>query len=218
MVQLVIGARRGSTVPCPPPLWPCNKALKLIFQVIISQTNNGWSLDPFIYFSQASTFRHKLRKYFCIVPSDCEYHFFQGLGLTCNFEPQSQASVRHVVEEFLNEAAFHGERPSPEHFMNKVPLLRDLFIHSNTAILSSAAIERLFSVEKDALKPKRSGLTLFGLGFFEASEVWGGDHVYRSFWWLVSPYILVLKQRWKFLTVNYFIVICRVYFFLQKVD
>ena len=33
-----------------------------------------------------------------------------------------------------------------------------MFIDSNTAILSSAAIE-LFSVEKDVLKPKRSGLT-----------------------------------------------------------
>ena len=34
-----------------------------------------------------------------------------------------------------------------------------MFIDSNTAILSSAAIERLFSVGKDVLKPKRSGLT-----------------------------------------------------------
>ena len=61
------------------------------------------------------------------------------------------------MEEFLNEAAFHREQPSLELFINKI--LRDLFIHSNTAILSSAAIERLFSVEKDVLKPKRSGLT-----------------------------------------------------------
>ena len=34
-----------------------------------------------------------------------------------------------------------------------------MFIHSKTTILSSAAIERLFSVGKDVLKPKRSGLT-----------------------------------------------------------
>ena len=34
-----------------------------------------------------------------------------------------------------------------------------MFIHSNTAILSSAAIEQLFSMGKDVLKPKRSGLT-----------------------------------------------------------
>ena len=83
-----------------------------------TQTNNGRSLDPFIYFSQASTFRQKLQKYFCIVPSDCGDLFFHEL--TCNFEPQSQASVRHVVEEFLNEAAFRRERPSPELFKNKI--------------------------------------------------------------------------------------------------
>ena len=42
-----------------------------------------------------------------------------------------------------------------------------MFIHSNrpTAILSSAAIERLFSVGKDVLKPKRSGLTFNGPDF-----------------------------------------------------
>ena len=34
-----------------------------------------------------------------------------------------------------------------------------MFIDSNTAILSSAAIERLFSVGKDVLKPKRTGST-----------------------------------------------------------
>ena len=34
-----------------------------------------------------------------------------------------------------------------------------MFIDSNTAILSSAAIERLFSMGKDVLKPNRSGLT-----------------------------------------------------------
>ena len=34
-----------------------------------------------------------------------------------------------------------------------------MFIDSNTAILSSTAIERLFSEGKDVLKPNRSGLT-----------------------------------------------------------
>ena len=34
-----------------------------------------------------------------------------------------------------------------------------MFIGSNATILSSAAIERLFFVEKDVLKPMRSGLT-----------------------------------------------------------
>ena len=74
------------------------------------------------------------------------------------------------MEEFLNEAAFHRERPSPELFKNKI--LRNLFIHSNTAILSSVAIERLFSVVKYVLKPKRSGSTdqhFEMLVFFERS-------------------------------------------------
>ena len=34
-----------------------------------------------------------------------------------------------------------------------------MFIDSDTVILSSAAIERLFSLGKDVLKPKRSDLT-----------------------------------------------------------
>ena len=34
-----------------------------------------------------------------------------------------------------------------------------MFTDSNTAILSSVAIERLFSMGKDVLKPKRRGLT-----------------------------------------------------------
>ena len=37
-----IDARRGATEPCPPFL-PCNKVLKLDFQSVISQTNNGCS-------------------------------------------------------------------------------------------------------------------------------------------------------------------------------
>ena len=53
-----------------------------------------------------------------------------------NFEPQSQASERHVMEKFLNEAAFHRERPSPELFENKI--LRDLFtVHSLKYLASS---------------------------------------------------------------------------------
>ena len=44
-----ISARRGATVPLPPPpLCPCNKMLKPNFQPIISQTNNGCSLLSFI--------------------------------------------------------------------------------------------------------------------------------------------------------------------------
>ena len=37
--------------------------------------------------------------------------------------------------------------------------LRELFVKYKTAIASSAAVERLFSLGKDVLKPKRSGLS-----------------------------------------------------------
>ena len=57
-------------MPCL-PLWPCNKMLNPNFQSIIFQTNNGCSLFHLQYFSQASAFRNKLRKYFCVVHSDC---------------------------------------------------------------------------------------------------------------------------------------------------
>ena len=73
-----------------------------------------------------------------LLDTNCKYIFVLSLvtaetiffqELTCNFKPQSQASVRHVVDEFLNEAAFHRERPFPELFKNKI--LRNLFnVHS----------------------------------------------------------------------------------------
>ena len=77
-----IGARRWATVSCP-PLWPCNKVLKPNFQSIISQTVNDCSQPPFTYFSQSSDFRHKLRKYFCIIRSDCTHStpFFDKKGV-----------------------------------------------------------------------------------------------------------------------------------------
>ena len=53
-----------------------------------------------------------------------------------NFEPQSQASERHEMEEFLNEAEFYRERPSPELIKNKT--LKDLFnVHSLKYLHSS---------------------------------------------------------------------------------
>ena len=43
-------------------------------------------------------------------PGHVEDDFFQEL--TCYFETQSRTSEKHVVKEFLNEAAaFHRERP-----------------------------------------------------------------------------------------------------------
>ena len=40
----------------------------------------------------------------------------------------------------------------------KIEKLPELLIHYNTALSFSAAVEQLFSNEKDILKPKRNGL------------------------------------------------------------
>ena len=69
-IILHLGARRGARCHAP-SLWPRNKVLKPNFQSIIFQTNNGCSLFHLPCISQASAFRHKLRKYFCIVHNDC---------------------------------------------------------------------------------------------------------------------------------------------------
>ena len=63
-----------------------------------------------------------------------------------------------MIEVLLNEKAVpHCQRPSQAHFKNKIS--KDLFIPCNKAILSSAAVEQLFFVGKDVLKPKCAGLT-----------------------------------------------------------
>ena len=53
-----------------PPLWPCNKMLKPNFQSIISQTDNGCSLFSLVL-AKVLLLDIKLRKYFCIIRSDC---------------------------------------------------------------------------------------------------------------------------------------------------
>ena len=60
------------------------------------------------------------------------------------------------TEQFLCES------PSLKHFDLTIfsnDIIKDLYIKFNTPIPSSAAVERLFSTEKDVLKPKRSRLT-----------------------------------------------------------
>ena len=67
--------------------------------------------------------------------------------------PQSEA-----IDQFLKEPTISPrEKPSPINFKNSI--IKDLFIKYNTPLPSSAAVERLFSIGKDVLKPKRSGLT-----------------------------------------------------------
>lgn len=71
-------------------------------------------------------------------------------------QPRSRRqSASKLVDEFL--------KMSPQRCITdacfKHPTIKRLFIKTNTAIPSSAAIERVFSTAKDILKPKRAGLS-----------------------------------------------------------
>ena len=76
-----------------------------------------------------------------------------------NSVSQNQSPESHAVEQFLKETnAPHCEKYSPSHFKSR-PIMK-LFIQYKMAHPLSAAVERhFFSVGKDALKPKCSGLT-----------------------------------------------------------
>ena len=55
---------------------------------------------PFTYFSQASAFRHKLRKCFCIVCSDCQWRSHRGRFGGYNpfpIEPQVKSYIIETV-------------------------------------------------------------------------------------------------------------------------
>ena len=73
-------------------------------------------------------------------------------------DEETQLPESHAIDKFLKEPTVsHRERPAPIQFKNAT--IKDLFVKYNTALPSSAAVERLFSIKKDVLKPKRSGLT-----------------------------------------------------------
>ena len=67
---------------------------------------------------------------------------------------RSEDEPAHLVEAFL-------ESPTTRHVSPEaIPKpLRKMFIKLNTPIPSSAAVERLFSLGKDVLRPKRSDMS-----------------------------------------------------------
>ena len=71
--NVIADARRGHGAMLPPPPWPCNKMLIPNFQSIICQINNDCSLLSLILAKLLLLDIIKLRKYICIVRSDCTH-------------------------------------------------------------------------------------------------------------------------------------------------
>ena len=71
----------------------------------------------------------------------------------------SQKNEREILDSFLNCHGSVGSGTPVSCSSFNDPRLLELLIKYNTAVPSSAAVERLFSLGKDVLKPKRSGLS-----------------------------------------------------------
>jgi len=87
-------------------------------------------------------------------PSEEEFEkddFFGSLYI----HKEKKSTSRDLVECFLHD------KPQKKKLNDAFPnsQFRDMFIRYNTAIPSSAAVERIFSIGKDIFKPKRSGLS-----------------------------------------------------------
>ena len=72
-------------------------------------------------------------------------------------EKQQGNSSMKLLDDFLKEK--HEFQSKGIATLLYSTTLRELFVKYSTAIPSSAAVERLFSLGKDVLKPKRSGLS-----------------------------------------------------------
>ena len=68
-------------------------------------------------------------------------------------------SASKVVKEFLDASRERHVNASCLNSCVMHEALKRVFIKMNTVVPSSAAVERVFSIEKDILKLKRSGLS-----------------------------------------------------------
>ena len=72
-------------------------------------------------------------------------------------QPRQCNSSEKLLDDFLKEKQESQSKGIATLLSSTT--LRELFVKYNTAIPSSAAVECLFSLGKDVLKPKRSGLS-----------------------------------------------------------
>ena len=81
----------------------------------------------------------------------------QFFGEALAKKPRQCNSSETLLDDFLKEK-YESQSKGIATLLSSTTL-RELFVKYNTAIPSSAAVECLFSLGKDVLKPKRSGLS-----------------------------------------------------------
>ena len=94
-------------------------------------------------------------------PVDDKLDYFSSLYANEDEEraSSSKRSNDHILdaERFFVDRPIKSTRPVSPHLLPN-PLLRKLFVKNNSAIPSSAGVERLFSTAKEILKPNRCSL------------------------------------------------------------
>ena len=140
--------------------------------ILVSATHPRYKLAPSVDWLpgvHAERLRYRTKEYLINIIKESEPEEFK------NNEAGHQIKTKDLEDKFMSNLLEFPDKKSgvnqTEQFLRESsPLkhfdlsvfsndtIKDLFIKFNTAIPSSAAVERLFSTGKDVLKPKRSRL------------------------------------------------------------
>ena len=141
--------------------------------VLVRATHPRYKLAPSVDWLpgvHAERLRYRTKEYLISIIKEIEPEEFE------NNKAGHQIETKDLEDEFMSTLLefpdknsgvnqteqFLPESSSLKHFDLSVfsnDIIKDLYIKFNTPIPSSTAVERLFSTEKDILKPKRSRLT-----------------------------------------------------------